>query len=157
MIREHGMLKKYDYEVFGLNFKSTDINCALGYNQLLRIEKFLEHRHKIADRYYSNLKGIAGFQTIPEYVDSHPYMIFGTLVAAEKRDILNKALNDAGVETRICWQPCHKQQYHSNLFKDIKLPVSENIYSKILNPPMSNRLTIEDTDYICDIYKKILK
>jgi len=157
MIREHGMLKKYNYEVFGLNFKSTDINCALGYSQLSRIDKFLEHRKKIADRYYTNLRGLAEFQKIPDYVDMHPYMIFGTLVPADKRDILNKALNDAGIETRICWLPCHKQQYHSKIFQDLSFPHSENIYSRILNPPMGNRLTFDNVDYICDVYYRILK
>ncbi|HOK39558.1 MAG TPA: DegT/DnrJ/EryC1/StrS family aminotransferase [bacterium] len=157
MIREHGMLKKYDYEIFGLNFKSTDINCALGYNQLLRINSFLEHRQKIANRYYDNLKGLVDFQKIPDYVTMHPYMIFGTLVSEEKRDKLNQKLNELGVETRICWLPAHKQQYHSKIFNNGKFQNSEYIAERIINPPMSNRLSISDVDYICEIYNDILK
>jgi perosamine synthetase len=158
MIREHGMLKKYDYEVFGLNFKSTDINCALGYSQLLRINKFFEHRNNLVNRYKENLKNLpVDFQKIPDYVSAHPYMIFGTLVPPDKRDLLNEELNKAGIDTRICWIPCHKQMYHSQLFANISLPNSEMIASKIINPPMGNRLTLSDVDYICDVYKKVLK
>lgn len=158
MIREHGMLKKYDYEVFGLNFKTTDINCALGYSQLLRIDNFIKHRNILVDRYKNNLKELnVKFQHVPNYVTAHPYMIFGTLVQPEKRDFLNEELHKFSIDTRICWVPCHKQLYHSKLFKNIHLPNSEKIAESVINPPMGNKLTVEDVDYICEVYKKVLK
>lgn len=156
MIREHGMLTRYNYEAFGLNFKSSDLHCALGYNQMLRIDKFIKHRQALVERYKKNLPNIVAFQKIPEYVTSHPHMIFGTLVPPEKRDSLNAYLNENGVDTRICWVPCHKQKYHSTIFGDVDLPNSEAIAAAVITPPMGNRLSYDEVDYICDLYKKKL-
>ena len=82
-------------------------------------------------------------------------MLFGILVNKDKRDSINKKLNENGVDTRICWVPAHKQDYHSKIFKNEKLPNSEHIASSIINLPMGNGLTQENVDYVIKTFKEI--
>ncbi len=152
LIRSHGDVKQYDSRMFGLNFRISDIHSAIIFEQLKKISKFLKHRQKIADIYMDELKNME-FQEIPPYVTCHPYMLFAILLSPKKRNHLNKFLNSNGIETRICWPPVHKQKYHSNLF-NISLPNSEKIFSRIINLPMGNGLTEEESLHVVKIIKK---
>ena len=156
MIRNHGMQGRYDYAVFGLNSRITDIQSAIGLEQLKKLDRHLELRNKLAKQYMDGLKGLVEFQQIPDYVTLHPWMIFGVLTEAKKRDAINKLLNDNGIGTRICWLPAHKQAYHSKLFKG-SYPNAEQIASRIINPPMGNALAKEDVDYVIEKFKEALK
>ena len=80
-------------------------------------------------------------------------MLFAILLSSKKRNSLNNYLNSNGIETRICWPPVHKQKYHSKIFKE-NLPNSEKVFSKIINLPMGNGLSEEDTMFIIKTIKK---
>ena len=83
-------------------------------------------------------------------------MLFAILVNSKKRNSLRKFLLKNGIDTRICWPPTHKQPFHSNLFKNQKLPNSEKIFSQILNLPMGNGLFENDVLQIVKLIKKFL-
>jgi len=152
LIRSHGDIGQYDSIVFGLNFRISDIHSAIILEQLKKINTFLKHRKKIADIYKSELSNFE-FQKIPDFVTRHPYMLFAILLSPKKRNQLNNFLNSHGVETRICWPPVHKQKYHSKLFKT-NLPNSEKIFSKIIDLPMGNGLSEEESMHVIQIIKK---
>jgi perosamine synthetase len=156
MLKNHGMQARYDYGFLGLNFKTTDIQSALGRTQLKRLDYFVEKRNKLAEKYKRGLKNCR-FQEIPDYVTKHPYMLFGALVNPEIRDDLNKYLNDNGVDTRICWLPAHEQEYHNKIFPNEILPNSEKIASQIINLPMGNGLTEEEVDYVINTFNNYFK
>jgi len=153
MIKNHGMQAKYDYGFLGLNFKITDIQSALGRSQLKRLDYFIEKRNKLVEKYKKGLKNCR-FQEIPDYVTKHPYMLFGVLVDEDIRDDLNKYLNNNGIDTRICWLPAHRQEYHKTIFSNENLPNSEKISSQIINLPIGNGLSDEEVDYVINTFNK---
>ena len=60
LYRSHGMIKKknhWKYDVYynGFNFRLSDLNCALAYSQIKKLEKFIKKRKVIYDEYYKNL------------------------------------------------------------------------------------------------------
>ena len=152
LIRSHGDVGKYNSKIFGLNFRISDIHSAIILEQLKKLNSFLKHRKKIAELYKSELINFQ-FQEIPYFVTCHPYMLFAILLSSKKRNSLNNYLNSNGIETRICWPPVHKQKYHSKIFKE-NLPNSEKVFSKIINLPMGNGLSEEDTMFIIKTIKK---
>jgi len=165
-IRNHGMESGYDYSkpeinydygLFGLNFRITDIQSAIGREQLKKLDKTIEHRNKLVKRYKEALNGFFEFQLVPDYVSLHPYMFFGILVDEKKRDYLIKHLNKNGIPTRVCWLPTHSQRHHKNIFVDESYPNAEKIGSKIVTLPLGNALKIEEVDYIIDTIKEFLK
>jgi len=151
MIKNHGMQKRYDYGFFGLNLRTTDIQSALGRAQLKKINKFLETKNRLADKYKKGLKNCC-FQQIPDYATKHPYMLFGVLVDKNIRDSFIKHLNDNGVDTRICWPSIFKQDYHSQIFSAGGSLNSEKIASEIINLPIGNGLSDEDADYVIEVF-----
>ena len=152
LIRSHGDAGQYDSKIFGLNFRISDIHSAIILEQLKKLNYFLKHRKKIAELYKSELINFQ-FQEIPDFVTYHPYMLFAILLSSKKRNSLNNYLNSNGIETRICWPPVHKQKYHSKIFKE-NLPNSEKVFSKIINLPMGNGLSEQDTMFIIKTIKK---
>ena len=156
MIRNHGMEGRCEYKVFGLNLRINDIQSAIGRVQLRKIEKYIALRNKLVNMYKKGLGDIAEFQNIPPYVSTHPHMLFGILVDAAKRDAIIKTLNENGIGTRICWNPAHRQPYHSAIFKG-NYPNADKLSSRIINVPMGNDLSEEDVQYVIDIFRKAVK
>mgnify|MGYP001183143316 CR=1 FL=1 len=58
LMRDHGMSKekKYFHKVLGFNYRMTNMQAALGYSQMLRINKILSIRNKQFDNYKKYLK-----------------------------------------------------------------------------------------------------
>jgi perosamine synthetase len=152
LIRSHGDAGQYDSKIFGLNFRISDIHSAIILEQLKKLNFFLKQRKKIAKLYKSELMDFQ-FQKIPDFVTCNPYMLFAILLSSKKRNSLNNYLNSNGIETRVCWPPIHKQKYHSKIFKG-NFPNSDKIFSKIINLPMGNGLTEEDTMFVIETIKK---
>ena len=157
MIKNHGTHKKEaktNFFGFGLNFRTTDVQSALGLSQLLRLDHFLKRRNEVARIYSQELDGLVGMQQVPEYVSVHARMFFPIFVEASRRDAIDAALNRMGISTRICWPPAHMQPYHRRLFPDEKIPNSEMIGNTIIAIPMGNSTTDEEAKTVADAVKK---
>ena len=69
LLRSHGIIRNkknywdYDIKQLGFNYRLSDVNCALGFSQLKKLDKFYEERKKIFNLYKIKLK------TFKEYVD----------------------------------------------------------------------------------------
>jgi dTDP-4-amino-4,6-dideoxygalactose transaminase len=153
LVRNHGMQRQYDHKMFGLNFRITDLQSAIGRVQLKKLDSFISKRIKFAGCYMKELGDMFSFQTIPEYVTLHPWMFFPILTEAKGRDKIIEWLNKNGVDTRICWPITHKQKFHSKIFKNERCPNAESISSKIITIPMGNALKQEEIDYVIRILK----
>lgn len=143
-IRNHGMSAPYnsklnlhyDYVNYGLNFRITDIQSAIGIAQLKKIDQQIEHRNKLVNIYKEELSDTFEFQNVPDYVTKHPYLFFGIIIDNKNRNELAKYLVNNGVDIRICWLPAHLQSYHSQLFKDISLPGAEEVGNNSIELPL---------------------
>ncbi|WP_440633372.1 aminotransferase class I/II-fold pyridoxal phosphate-dependent enzyme [Candidatus Pelagibacter sp. HIMB1485] len=73
LFRSHGILRnkkmhwKYDIIENGYNYRLSDINCALGFSQLSKINFFLKKRKKIYEKYLNELKTFNLNLIIPKY------------------------------------------------------------------------------------------
>jgi perosamine synthetase len=108
------------HEGFGLNFKITDLQSALGLSQFKKLNQFIKIKQNI-----SNL-----------------YTWFIDLVCKSKsqRDGLNKYLQEKNIITRDSYPALSSQFYLSNIEK-VNLDYSEKISEKILWLPSSTNLT----------------
>ncbi len=160
-IRNHGMGVPYnskvnihyDYANYGLNFRITDIQSAIGLVQIKRIDNQIENRNNLVKIYKEGLNSDFDFQEVPSYVTKHPYLFFGVMTEAKKRDELANYLVNNGVDFRVCWLPTHLQRYHKKLFKGVSLPCAEEVGNRAIELPLGG-CTEEEVIEVIRIIKK---
>ena len=73
LLRSHGIERnknnhwEYDVVENGLNYRLSDLNCALGISQLNKINFFINKRKKIYEKYVLELKNFSPNLHLPEY------------------------------------------------------------------------------------------
>lgn len=159
MIRDHGMNGRYNFDTFGLNFRITDIQSAIGREQLKKVPMALKHRAQCVTLYKKYLKEQFDYQSIPDYVTRHPNLFFGILIkffgSSKIRNILINRLMASGIDTRICWPYILNQPFHKKILKG-EYPVAESISKRILTLPLSNTITFEDVKTVCDVINEAI-
>ncbi|KFM20109.1 UDP-4-amino-4-deoxy-L-arabinose--oxoglutarate aminotransferase protein [Marine Group I thaumarchaeote SCGC AAA799-P11] len=153
-IRDLGRLSsgEYVHNIISSNFRTTDLQSAIGIEQLKKIDDFLKSRSKIATGYKKNLKNFS-FQFIPDYVTKHSYMMF--FAFAQNQQVRNKyldSLRTGGVDVRMPWLPLSDQPVNSNL-NVIKFPNSKNIYQNSLTLPIYNSMKNKDLQFVLDTFQ----
>lgn len=133
----------FDVEDQGFRFHMSNINAAIGIEQLKKIQLFRKKRQDVSERYMRQLKGIKNIEFLKlNYLDIIPHIF---VVKAHDRDGLRRCLMDSGVECGIHYKPNHLlTKYNTNF----DLPVTEDIYKKILTLPCHVDLSIRDQDMI---------
>jgi len=162
IIRNHGMSAaynskinlNYDYVDYGLNFRITDIQSAVGIEQLKKLDKTIGHRTRLVNMYKESFGDRFEYQYIPDYVTRHPNMFFGIKVKDNKRDEFARFLIKNGVDIRICWLPAHKQPYHSKIFKGLSLPGADDVGSRSIELPLGNNITEEHVKTVIEAVNK---
>lgn len=93
---------KYVYSHFGYNLKTTDMQAAIGVEQLKKLPQFTQRRRENWQYLYNGLKGVKGI-TLPEPLLNANPSWFGFMImvnAPLKRDDLVRKLEDNNIQTR---------------------------------------------------------
>lgn len=160
MLRNHGSTEKYLHEILGYNFRMTDINAAIGIEQLKKLPEFTRIRQENASYLSKRLSKLDGIIT-PSVKDkcSHVFHQYTTRVVhpSVSRDELGDALRRKGVETAIYYpMPIYKQPLYRNLGYRDELPMAEKVSKEVLSLPVHPGLLKEDRDYVCDAIEESL-
>lgn len=150
-IRNHGNSgkEKYVHELVGSNFRITDLQSAIGVEQLKKIDKFIHRRNDIAKKYRQNLTNLE-FQHIPSYVSKHSYMLFfGIAKNKTQRDEILKRSYKNGIDCRKSWLPINSQPCYPEL-KNINCKNASKIFKTAFTIPIYNSMTDDEVDYVID-------
>lgn len=150
LLRNHSMVrnKKFDpwmYKIFssGMNYRITDLQCALGISQLDKIDKFVSERRKIAKMYLSNLAECENF-ILPTELNKikHAYHLFPLQIMFEKtkfnKNLLFKIFSKIGVRLQVHYIPIHLQPFYKKNFKINRKELlnSEEFYKRVISLPI---------------------
>jgi UDP-4-amino-4,6-dideoxy-N-acetyl-beta-L-altrosamine transaminase len=167
LFRSHGITRNRDfmhkdlgpwyYEqlVLGFNYRMTDIQAALGYSQLSRIESIIKKRHEIAERYNEILRElplILPYQTSSSYSSFHLYIIRLKLNKINKSYLeVFKSLKDKGIGVNLHYIPIHTHPFYKSLgFNSGDFPNSERFASEAISIPMYPNLTNQLQDEVVE-------
>ena len=151
----------YEQQSIGFNYRMNDIQAALGCSQLNRLEKNIDLRHKIANRYNEKLKNLpieTPFCLEKCYSSYHLYIIKITTEETKKshKEVFNY-LRSEGIGVNLHYIPIYKHPYYQNIgFKDYRLKNSEEYYSKAISIPMYPMLSNKKQDIIINKLKNFL-
>lgn len=143
----------YQQIELGFNYRMTDLQAALGGNQLLRIDEFVERRHILAGRYGKFLRDLPvtlPWQHLDCYSAYHLYVIRLKLDRIDKtRRRVFEELRETGIQVNVHYIPIHTQPYFRKLgFQPGDFPEAERYYRDALTLPMYFALTDEDQDRV---------
>jgi len=105
-----------EYTEVGYNYRMTDIQAAVGREQLKRLPEIIERRRELADRYHELLANIPGLTVPhePDYARSNWQTYLVRLDdALDQREVM-QALLDSGISTRRGIMNAHREPAYAN-------------------------------------------
>ena len=149
----------YQQLELGYNYRITDISCALGISQMDKLDKFIDRRRQIANRYNEAFKDIDEIK-IPTQLSGcesgwHLYMI---QVLADCRKIIFDSLRKSGIGVNVHYIPVYKHPYYQkNGFDGVCCKNGEAFYSRAISLPIFPLLTDEQQNYVIEQVLRIVK
>tara|TARA_X000000368_G_scaffold340058_1_gene278212 strand:+ start:2539 stop:3612 length:1074 start_codon:yes stop_codon:yes gene_type:complete len=140
------------HDGFGLNFKFTDLQAALGLSQLGRLKENIETKRKIYKYYKNHIDN--EFFSIKEFDENEVPWFFDVVTKNSKaRNKLYEYLINNNIETRFSYPALSKQKFLKK-YGNKKLNFSESTHNKILWLPSSLGLKNSELKIICDRLNK---
>jgi dTDP-4-amino-4,6-dideoxygalactose transaminase len=159
LLRQHGMtindrerhtsdrVRFEEHSVIGFNYRMTDIQAAVGREQLKRVPDMVEERRRIALHYTTALDDVDGIEppNEPDWARSnYQSYIIGLPHGVDQRDFMQSLL-DCGVASRRGIMNAHRERpYQCGL----ELPVSEWAQDRHVAIPLYNSMTGDDVNYV---------
>ena len=153
----------YEMVSLGFNYRLTDIACALGSQQLKKLEANLSQRRKIAERY------TAAFREIPKLVlpavrqnanpawHLFPIRLDGVKLKAERAQVF-RALRAENIGVNVHYIPVHRHPYYSERFgyRGGEYPVAEDAYERLISLPMFHGMSDQDVEDVIRAVDKVI-
>jgi dTDP-4-amino-4,6-dideoxygalactose transaminase len=131
----------YQQIELGYNYRMTDIQAALGFSQMTRLDEFVKHRHKIVKRYDDALKTlpiITPWQASQNYSSYHLYPIrIREAECGKTQRQMYDALWLNEVAVNLHYIPVHRQPYYEKLgFTAGDFPEAEHFHREVISIPL---------------------
>ncbi|HYM94891.1 MAG TPA: DegT/DnrJ/EryC1/StrS family aminotransferase [Chitinophagaceae bacterium] len=150
------------YDIIGYNYRMTDLQGAVGFVQLKKLNSFIEERNQWAQYYSEQLVNVKWLHTpqVPEGF-RHGWQSYVTYVdeakAPMKRNEIMEILQQRGISTRPGTHAIHMLGAYVKKFgykpQDFPSAFAADQYSMAI--PLHNKMVKEDFDYIIQALKSL--
>lgn len=175
MLSLHGMSKdawrryastgSWRYEVFmpGFKYNMTDLNAALGLQQLARLEELLAVRTRLAAHYGDAFGSMLSVKPPVVWPDvRHAWHLYVIQLDLERLSIdrsqFIEALRAQNIGTSVHFIPVHLFEYYRRTFgyRDGDYPKAEQIFERIVSLPLYTTMTEEDVADVVAAVRRIV-
>jgi UDP-4-amino-4,6-dideoxy-N-acetyl-beta-L-altrosamine transaminase len=154
-----GSINPWYYELSqpGLNYRISDLHCALGASQLSRLPDIVRHRRALVSHYRSRLNQTGPLirpLTAAENCDAAWHLQVVAIdfkTAGITRLNLMSYLKENGIGSQVHYIPVPWQPYYKKRYGTAHLPGAESYYNSCLSLPLFESMTMGDVDRIVDI------
>ena len=167
--REQGKLKEnhgpwyYEMQFLGYNYRMTDIQAALGFSQMDKLDIFVGKRKEIVSKYNQAFQGmkqiITPFQDITGESSWHLYIIrlrLEELVVGRKE--IFEDLQKKNIGVNVHYIPVHMLPYYQELgYVKGSLPHAEKLYEEIISLPLFPAMSEQDIDDVISSVQQTIK
>ena len=157
--KRYGVGGSWSYDVIAAGFKSnmTDLQAALGLQQLKKLDGFQARRRAVVDRYDEAFALAPALETpiIHDDVESalHLYVL---RLRPERmrvgRDTFIDALAERGIGASVHFLPLHMTRFYQSKYgyPDDAFPVARDAYERMISLPLHPGLDGDDVQYVTD-------
>lgn len=143
----------------GYNYRLDEMSCAVGLEQLKKLDFMLKKRQEIAEKYskaFSDTEGIKA--PFVKAGAEHSWFLYVVLLKeGVDREKVIETLAKQGIQTRPYFPPIHSQPYFKKMFPGQEsLPVCEKISRQTLALPFYIQLTDEDINKVASSIKALV-
>ena len=162
LLKHQGQARKYYHTILGTNYRMTDIEAAIGLEQLKKLPEFTKKRQENAQyltKYLSNLQEMITPEARSDA--DHSYHQYTVLLKLNKlscnRDEFVSSLRNEGVAIGVNYPfPLHKMPVFRKSMRRQDLPNAEWVSQRCLSLPVHPYLKKKDLDCIIRAIKKTI-
>lgn len=155
MLRTHGSRKKYHNEMIGYNSRLDTLQAAVLRVKLPHVERWNQMRRTVAQTYNQMLEGVSGV-IVPELTDGHVFHQYTIRLTNTNRDLFQKRMKEAGVETMIYYPiPQDALPVYQGLYQ--AKPISQYLAPQVVSLPISPQIKAETIAYVVRTLEKACK
>ena len=173
MLRSHGITKEkhffkypikgpwsYEQQLLGFNYRMTEIQAALGFSQLKRLDKIIEERNRIYEKYIFLLKSLPLEPLkIPRNCKSSLHLFVIRLHNKEPnfhRKVFEELISK-NIGVQLHYLPVHLQPYFRKLgFKENDYPEAESYATNAISLPIFPGLLENEILHVFSTLKNFL-
>lgn len=172
LLRQHGMsindrvrhesakVMFEDHVEVGYNYRMTDIQAAVGIQQLAKLDWIVEERRKIAKQYQAAFADIS-FIRVPQEADGYftnfqSFSIYLKKDCPVSRNDLMQQMLDAGVSTRRGIMTAHRETAYKQECAGLSLPVSEDAADNSIILPLYIPMQQSDIEKVIQTFRSSL-
>lgn len=158
ILRSHGITKdpkqferhaagpwSYEQQRLGFNYRITDVQAALGSNQLKRLDEIVAERNRQLHVYKELFTGLpVRFLDIPEDVQSSIHLAIICLqgTSIEQHRKVFSSMRSSGIGVQLHYTPVHLQPYYRQMgFGEGQFPTAECYATSAISLPLFPGLT----------------
>lgn len=150
----------YEQQGLGFNFRMNELQAALGISQLKRIDKIVDERNLILERYKKKFNsGLIEFLLINENCISsvHLAVILIKNISNTSYRKIFEMIRSNNIGIQLHYSPVHLQPYYKKYgFKKGDFPNSENYSSRAISLPVFEGFEEEDQNDVIKIVEKAI-
>jgi dTDP-4-amino-4,6-dideoxygalactose transaminase len=155
-----GHFSSYDIPDLGYNFRTTEIQSALGLVQLKKLDRNNDKRKKLVGIYREELQGVKGL-SLPflKFKGNPSYHLFPILLARTiSRNKIMERLKEFGIQVSVHYPPVHLFSLYRKKFgyKMGMLPKTEEVSRREMTLPLHPRMKQEDVKWIVKKVKEAM-
>lgn len=143
----------YEVEELGYKYHMNDITAAIGLVQLHKLEKMNQRRREIVQSYNQELGKLDWIELPVEksYIRSafHNYVI-----KIKDRDAFIEYMTAQGISTGVHYMPVHLHPLYESLGIKAKVPVTEEVWKKLVTLPLYPDMTDNDINFVVNKIKE---
>jgi UDP-4-amino-4,6-dideoxy-N-acetyl-beta-L-altrosamine transaminase len=154
LLRSHGMTRDaadlerpadgpwvYEQKLLGFNYRTTDLQAALGESQLRRLDVMHAQRMALADRYDKLLADLPLILPPRQTDRVSAWHLYAVEIDEAKTDrtraTVFQALREAKIGVNVHYIPIHTQPYYAALgFRRGDFPAAERYYARAISLPL---------------------
>lgn len=138
------------YPVLGYNYRMTDIQAAIGREQLKRLPEIIERRRFLANRYRELLADIPniGLPKEPNWARSNWQSYCVRLPDGCDQQQVMQLMLDQGISTRRGVMCAHREEAYASISQAFPLIESEKAQDKSILLPIFHQMTEVDQDRV---------